>query len=379
MNKESDLRFTIIGLGNLMEAIFPCIADIVGQEKLFRQVNATTADETDLKRKEMSLGIKVILDDNLKALKEMEPDIILFAPPPSVAQRIIQNEFKEYFEYIRSKSLSLADIYSFPPVPPGSFYNDILGDDVLVVNIIPNTVRTIMGKPLIREGVSICTFSTDWPRERIDRLEKIISPLGIVVDLRPQELLPLLGAGVMVHVLPEVVISITDKLEEKRDKAEHQQLAKYMRARFQQETGFQPEENGFCIPDLVETHLQPALDAVILGWYEGLLQYCLEMKFSQERTVRILNPMIDHQLHVLHGERRDVIERNAKIEATKGGVLEKGTQVFHESIEPLIAKGLEELPITRRDELQQSLLSRVKETAYIVQEHAKTLANLREE
>ena len=243
MKKESDLRFTIIGLGHLMEAIFPCIADIVGKKNLFRQVNATTADEADLKRKEMSLGIKVFLDDNLKALKEMEPDIILFAPPPGVAQRIIQNEFKEYFEYIRSKSSSLADIYSFPPVPPGSFYNDILGYDVLVVNIIPNTVRTIMGKPLIREGVSICTFSTDWPRERIDRLEKIISPLGIVVDLRPQELLPLLGAGVMAHVLPEVVISIADKLEEKRGKTRHQQLAKYMRARFQQETGFQPEES----------------------------------------------------------------------------------------------------------------------------------------
>jgi len=379
MKKEADLLFTIIGLGNLMEAILPCIADIVGKEKLIRQVNATTADEADIKRKESRLGINVMLNKNLMALKEMVPDIILFAPPPGVARSIIQNELKEYFEYSRSNSLPLAEIYAFPPVPPGSFYNNVLGDDVLVANIIPNTVRTIMGKPLKGEGVSICTFSTDWPRSRIERLKKIMSPLGVMVEIKPQELLSFLGAGVMAHVLPELAITIADSLGEEAEKQSHQGLAKYMRTRLQEVTGFRPQKEVHFERRSVKKDLQPILDSVILGWYEGLVTYCLEVGFSQERTISILDPMSDHQLHVVEGEPREVIERNLRIEATKGGVLEKGIKVFHESIEPLIWKAFEESPVIHPDELHQSLFSKVKDAAYIVQEHGKTLAKFKEE
>ncbi|MGD9132690.1 MAG: NAD(P)-binding domain-containing protein, partial [Desulfobacterales bacterium] len=96
MKKDTDLRITIIGLGNLMEAIFPCIVETIGKENLCRQVNATTKDQPDLKRKQEALGISVILNDNLAALKKMEPDIIFFAPPPHAAPEIIRNALKDY-------------------------------------------------------------------------------------------------------------------------------------------------------------------------------------------------------------------------------------------------------------------------------------------
>ena len=96
MKKDTDLRITIIGLGNLMEAIFPCIVETIGRENLGQQVNATTNDQPDLKRKQEVLGISVIFNANLAALKKMEPDIIFFAPPPHVAPGIIRNELKNY-------------------------------------------------------------------------------------------------------------------------------------------------------------------------------------------------------------------------------------------------------------------------------------------
>jgi hypothetical protein len=37
MKKDRDLRITIIGLGNLMEAIFPCIVETIGRENLHAQ------------------------------------------------------------------------------------------------------------------------------------------------------------------------------------------------------------------------------------------------------------------------------------------------------------------------------------------------------
>ena len=108
--KDTDLRITIIGLGNLMESIFPCIVDTIGRDNLSRQVNATTTDRPDLKRKQDALGIPVILNDNLAALKKMEPDIIFFAPPPHVAPGIIRNDLNNYFAYIRQKSALLPEI-----------------------------------------------------------------------------------------------------------------------------------------------------------------------------------------------------------------------------------------------------------------------------
>ena len=52
MKKGSDLRITIIGLGNLMDVLFPCIAETVRRENIAEQVNATTADMENLKPKE---------------------------------------------------------------------------------------------------------------------------------------------------------------------------------------------------------------------------------------------------------------------------------------------------------------------------------------
>jgi hypothetical protein len=46
--------------------------------------------------------------------------------------------------------------------------------------------------------------------------------------------------------------------------------------------------------------------------------------------------MIDHQLHIVQKEQRKVIEHNVKVEATNGGVLEKGILSFHEYIKPLL-------------------------------------------
>jgi hypothetical protein len=162
MKTDGDLRITIIGLGNLMEAIFPCIVETIGREHLGRQVNATTTDQPDLKRKQESLGISVILNDNLAAFKKMGPDIIFFAPPPHVAPGIIRNELRNYFTYIRQESAVLPEIYAFPPTPSGAFYEEILGKDILVVNILPHPVRVIGGKPLKNEGFYSRTFNRLW-------------------------------------------------------------------------------------------------------------------------------------------------------------------------------------------------------------------------
>lgn len=81
MKPLSQAKVTIIGLGFLMEYIFPCFRQAKG-ERTAAELNAVTADAGDLNGKRQRLGIPVVLDDNAGALRTLEPDCIFFAPPP---------------------------------------------------------------------------------------------------------------------------------------------------------------------------------------------------------------------------------------------------------------------------------------------------------
>ena len=83
MKPFSEAKVTIIGLGFLMEYIFPCFRRAMG-ERAAAQLNAVTADAGDLEGKRRRLGISVLLNDNAGALRELEADGFL-----------IRHDFKE--------------------------------------------------------------------------------------------------------------------------------------------------------------------------------------------------------------------------------------------------------------------------------------------
>ena len=374
MKKDTDLRITIIGLGNLMEAIFPCIVETIGRENLDHQVNATTNDQPDLKRKQEILGISVILNDNLAALKKMEPDIIFFAPPPHFAPRIIRNELENYVSYIRKESAVLPEIYAFPPTPPGAFYEEILGKDILVVNILPHPVRVIGGKPLKDEGFYSRTFSRSWPRESKARLKRIFETMGEGIELKPDEIVPMMGAWIMLEVLSEVVTTIADTIEEKGKPIGHRILSKYMRAKAQQVFGSSGEQNDISEIERIEAPLQLFLDNATLAWYEGIRNYFREVNFPHELSMRILNLLMDFQLHILEVEDRQVVDKNTVMAATKGGALEKGIYCYHQTIEAILKNAIIQMPENSIRQWKEVLSGKVAEAAHAVRKHGMTLS-----
>ena len=374
MRNDTDLRITIIGLGNLMEAIFPCIVEAIGRENLGHQVNATTSDQPDLKRKQEALGISVILNDNLAALKKMEPDILFFAPPPYVAPGIIRNELANYFTYIRNKSAVVPEIYAFPPTPPGAFYEAILGKDVLVVNILPHPVRVIGGKPLTDEGFYSRTFNRSWPQESKARLKRIFETMGQGIELKPDEIAPMMGAWIMLEVLSEVVTTIADTIEEKGKPIGHRILSKYMRAKAQQVLGSSGEQNDILEVERIEAPLQLYLDNVTLAWYEGLRNYFQQANFPHELSMRILNLLMDFQLHILEVEDRHVVDKNTVMAATKGGVLEKGIYCYHQTIEATLKNAIKHISEKSTEQWREALSGKVTEAAHAVRKHGMTLS-----
>ncbi len=371
MKQDKDLRITIIGMGNLLEAIFHLISGAVGRENLAARVNATTADEADLDRKQRLFGIPISLNDNLAALRSLEPDIIFFAPPPTVAPAIIRNELKTYFDELRAASKPLPDLYAFPPMPSGAFYRETLGEDVLVVNIIPNNISMVAGQPIRGEGFYAHTFPAPWPPERVERFRRIFAPNGEGVELKPAQLVPMLGGVCTIFSLWVVVPVMADFFAQMDMPLPHHDLGEYMRAKTQELYGYRPEKSAPCRLDAVPAEARPTLDAVTVAWHEGLDDYYHDIDFPPQASEVILTRAVDITLHTVQKENRDVLNKHAVVAATKGGVLEKAIACFHELTEDIIRRGLKNPgdPAWKKE-----LREKVKETAHVVRRHGQTLA-----
>jgi pyrroline-5-carboxylate reductase len=372
MKPDSELRITIIGMGHLMEAIFDTIAETVGKENIARQVNATTADAADGRIKQESLGIPVIVDDNTGALRDLEPDIIFFAPPPTVAPEIIHNELKVYFDEQRGKSATLPEIYAYPPVPPGAYYQKILGEDVLVVNLIPGVLRTIGGRPA--PGATLATYPSPWPEDSRQRMRRMMSVLGGVAELKSDELIRVLAASCMGAALPEVILSIASMLAKNGYDIDHQAVASYVRARNRESTGAETPGSIPCSVGAVEDPLRPVLDQFTEAWLGGVPDYLEEVGFPREFGMRTVSGAMDRMLWLAQAETEDYIRKHTETSATKGGVLERALINYSSKIEPAIVEILAALPRAPEDTWRANLRTLIKEAAHDVRTHGDKLA-----
>ena len=212
MKADKDLKIVIIGLGYLMEYIAPCYQKLLG-ENLATNVVGVTADAADVERKEKAIGIRVILNDNLKALREMEPDFIFFAPPPSVAPGLTESVLVPYFREIRQAGKPIPTLYVFPPNPVGKFYMDKLGEDLKIVNILPNMINEIAGENVTAAGFTMITFPDDqdnWKQEDLDFLRRFWAPLGNTVFLNPAQVKAALSVSCVNQMLSEIFYDVAD-------------------------------------------------------------------------------------------------------------------------------------------------------------------------
>lgn len=375
MKPDSHVRFTIIGLGALMEVIWHCFTQSLGGDDLAERAVATTVDEDDLERKRKFFQIPVRVTGNLEALKANQPDIIFFSPPPTIAPGEIDTTLKEYFAWVREQGLALPEIYAFPPVPPGEHYRDVLGTDVLVSNIIPNNVNQVAGKPVVDEGYYACTFSGDWPAKSKERLQRIFSSQGAMVPVPSAKLVPMLGGTCAFFSLWQVVPVFAEILQSHGQQISHNRVGEHMRALCQKMSCFTPDESTpASLLDLSEP-LAKLLETVTRAWWDGVAHYYADIDFPAEATRTILERGFDVILHTTQCESRDILDDHAIGAATKGGVLEKAIATFHALTKPVLEKGAANIATIDLSELQDELTAKVTETAHIVGKHGQKLAS----
>ena len=295
MKSYEQTKFTIIGFGFLMGYIAPCYTQFFSPEALKEHVVAVTADETSLERKRAQYPFEILLNDNEKALNTMQPDIILFAPPPSVAPELAESVLKPYFERCRKEERQMPDLYVFPPSPQGDFYLDLLGEDIHVCNILPNMMSEINGVSLNgAEGNTHVTIPAraPWPEENKARLEQIFAPFGGVVYVAAEHVLDMLAALCVIEIVPLMLFDLSDATG-----LDSSVLASAMRAAHQVRFEYLPIGSTPCSMADAPQESAQLLAQIDVRWMDAMVGFLTGLGMEQETAEKILIANLDLKLH----------------------------------------------------------------------------------
>lgn len=358
------MNLTMIGVGNLMEVIWPIISRVVGGDHGGRvvadRVVGVTAEEADIPRKEALFGFPMVLNDNLGALRGNHPDLIMFSPPPTVAPELIETVLRPYYQERRAEGGPLPELYAFPPVPLGQTYLNALGDDVLVVNMIPNNVTSIGGRPVIDEGHYAVTYPAPWPADRVAALQELFAGQGAYVELEPHQIVPMLGGLCAISSLWYALPMVADQLG-----IDHNDMGEYLRVRVRELSGFEPAQSTPVRSDLELPHAA-FLTSMAGAWHNGVSRYYTETDIGPDAARTFVGRHLDLVLHTAQVECRSVLDDLAVGAATKGGVLERAIRHAQEELLPALAAG------DSADWAEITAL--VTAAAHTVREHGLTLA-----
>lgn len=338
MKRISESKIVVIGLGFLMEYIHPCFKNAL-KDEVKDNIIGVTADEKDLQGKIERLGYKVILNDNAKALDEMKPDVIFFAPPPTLAKELTENVLVPYYQKVRDNGEAIPTLFAFPPSPAGKYYMDILGNDLQVINIIPNMMTKAGDENIANERCNLITYPIDgnWPQADKDKVAEFFAPFGDCLNCTPSNILHVLSTEIATHPLTELCDVAARKFNEAGIKCDYKDVASVLRALHQKNTGYKAKNTNNCsLADLEDEKCIGLLDKVLTSWYNGLHNYIAENGLTNDEATFFLNPLFDIYFHITQITSREDIVAKAKKDATKGGMLELCMQSYYGVIEPLL-------------------------------------------
>jgi len=375
VKNKRDTKIAILGMGYLMEYIYPCYENLLG-DNIGKNIVAVTADEKDLPRKQKRCAFPVILEDNLSALRMNKPDYIFIAPPPKLAPEIVEKILVPYYKELRENGRTLPIIYAFPPNPVGAYYLEKLGSDVMVVNILPNMVSEIAGERLAGEGLTYITFADEskWTQEKRTFLSEFFAPLGGTIEVKPCHIMQMLAGTVAIHTISEIIFTITDAINHGEAKIDFKDIASAMRSYHRTKRSYQ-QSSCQCSKEKVDPYLYAMLKKVTFHWFEGVKEFYLDAGLDEETSNTILVSLLDLHLHVHQRENRNDIEAKTLQHATRGGVLEKGCQMFARLVKTGLEKEFSVYPDMKlTDAWCDWLESKAYQITRIISEHGSRLS-----
>jgi pyrroline-5-carboxylate reductase len=336
-------KIVVIGVGFIGQYMGKGIRKILGIDDLHGRVFGIKGSPSGVRGRSAALGYEVSVADSGRVLQRERPSIILLSPPPARAEGILKNDILPYCDICRKEGLSLPDIYSYIPSPSPLVMRNVLGEDVNVVKILPNMLDNVRGYDLSPYGINYLTFpeNTDWPKERKELLYRCMDCYGHTAAISDTDSLVLLAGKITSHVCYEASYALEDRLKKAGHTIPLNHIGMAMR-----EAQYELFPDADRIGKSGPVRL-PAADTFIRefmrGWFTGL------NRFSHEnvRQLDILEAdridMCSFLLNVfpIAHSPREVLEQDTRNAATKGGILERGIEVFNQSVETSLRDCLE--------------------------------------
>lgn len=378
MNLYHGTHVAMIGVGFLLEYIFPCVKNLVGEENVAACVMGTSADPLAIEGKQQRMGIRILYKDNERMLAENQPDIIIFGPQPVFAAEIAQTVLKPYYDALRAQGKALPDLYVAPPSPVGKFYRDLLGADVHVMNMLPNMLTQIAGHDVAKQGVNAVTYAEgdEWPLEKKRRLAAFFDPYGRTVEVPPHQVMTYLGGQCALQAVTEYVHTIHEACRKGALEVGHRQIASAMRAAFRRRYDYHFPTEVPCAEQDVPEPLRQPLESVVVALFEGVTDACLKLGMTRDSIDDLMLSWLDLHLCTLQTEDRAQTVQTTANHATKGGVAEMGLRVYYAKTDYLLTTAFRQ-PEHAAEDLTQDLCQKIREAAAycteVVMEHGSKL------
>ena len=331
MNQKPKL--VILGMGFLMEHLKPCYHHLYGED-LSPYIAASTHSAQKAPQRAKQMGFPVVCQGELELLRAHQPELILFAPIPTAAPGLVERAVAPYYAGLREQGLPLPDVYALPPPPPPDYYQEKLGADVHIVNILPNMATTLAGRDISQEGATLLTFpeGAPWPQENLDRLVEFLRPVGGTITVPLRHTTTVLGCYVCSHVIQETAHTIAAALTQAGLPVTYSQLASAMRSRLLQVSGRRFPDSLACFAQAAGA-AQPLAEAVLDRFVAGMRSFNQQAGIPQEVGDAVLFSQTDLFLQSAQLLDWEEIQVNNSHHATKGGILEMALRTFHQSVE----------------------------------------------
>ncbi len=368
-------KLVILGMGFLMSHLKPCYHHLYGEE-LSPYIAASTHSAQKAPQRAKEMGFPVVCQGELELLQAQRPEIILFSPIPTAAPDLVERVVAPYYAGLRQMGQPLPDFYAFPPTPTPDYYQDKLGKDVHIVNILPNMANTLAGRDISQEGYSLLTFpdGAPWPQENLERLREFLRPVGGTIDVPLRHTTTVLGCYVCSHVIQETAHTAAAALTHAGLPLSHSQMASAMRARLLQVSGRRFPDSLECFSQAAGS-AQPLAEAVLDRFVAGMQAFNREAGIPEELGNPILYSQTDIFLQSAQLLDWEEIQVNNSHHATKGGILEMALHTFQEVME----QGLFQLAAACRDgrptpQLEEFVEAGAREISRRVAAHGARLA-----
>ena len=336
-------KIVVIGVGFIGGYLQKGFRALLGDD-LRGRVFGIKGRTTGLAEKQAELPFDISAGDTAEVLAHEHPSVIVLAPPPSGVPTITTGTLKPYYDACRAAGRPLPDLYTFAPTPNTDYFRTVLGADVHVAKILPNIVAQTGGVDLSPIGMNYISIDPAdiWPQESLDRLLTVLRPYGECVVLTDRDSLILLSGKITSHCCYEVCFTICEVMAQRGMPVTIAALGSALRA----------AHRDFCQPPLPDLYpcgmdgLPPMLSAFMSrftrAWFDGLHDFSRisGLSIPEADALRVDHSSFALNVFPLQFETREELARNTKNAATKGGVLERGIEYYHEAIADRLAQAL---------------------------------------